>query len=99
DPLRRYKEAKAILEDISKVDPGAAQFASDLVKAAIAAAGPAKSAAASKATLLLVADVANFDTLNTTDPEAANKAAARMQQILGEAVFLFDGQVVDPFGP
>src|SRR5205085_4221279 len=35
---------------------------------------------------------------NATDPAAAQQAAARMQQILGESVYLFDGQIVDPFG-
>jgi len=32
-------------------------------------------------------------------PADAAKAAARMQQVLGEAAYLFDGNVVDPFGP
>jgi len=48
--------------------------------------------------IILVADVANYDVVNAVVPAAANKAAARMQQILGEAIYLFDGQVTDPFG-
>jgi tetratricopeptide (TPR) repeat protein len=46
----------------------------------------------------MIADVANYDALAADDPEAATHAAARMQQILGESVYLFDGQVIDPFG-
>ena len=102
DPVKRYKEAKLILDDINKVEPAAAQFASELAKAAIAAAGPAKAAAAAsaaKSTMLFLADVANYEQLRAQDPDAADRAAARMQQILGESVYLFDGQVVDPFGP
>src|SRR5207249_476692 len=43
--------------------------------------------------------VANYDELKANDPAAAAKSAARMQQVLGEAVYLFDGKVLDPFGP
>src|SRR6188472_1600354 len=46
----------------------------------------------------MIADVANYDALAAEDPEAATRAAARMQQILGESVYLFDGKVIDPFG-
>jgi hypothetical protein len=31
------------------------------------------------------------------EAESASTAAARMQQVLGEAVYLFDGKVIDPF--
>jgi hypothetical protein len=48
--------------------------------------------------ILFLAELAGSDPSHD-DPAAAAKSAARMQQILGEAVYLFDGQVVDPFGP
>jgi hypothetical protein len=96
DPHRRPKDMKAVEDEIAKVDPGAAKFASDLsTKVAAAAVEKPKTRRA----ILFVADVANYDELNTVDPAAAQKASARMQQLLGEAVYLFDGQVVDPFGP
>ncbi len=97
DPFKRQKDARALVDDINKVDPEASKFAGDLAKAAISGIAAAKASDARHA-LLLVADVANYDELNTTDPAAAQRAAARMQQVLGEAVYLFDGQIVDPFG-
>jgi len=97
DPFRRYKEARAMAEDIATFDPAAAQFANELSTkpAAQAAAKGAKQ----RHSILLVADLANYDELSADDPRAATRAAARVQQVLGEAVYLFDGQIVDPFGP
>lgn len=95
DPFRRHKDAKTLLEEIGKVDADAAKFAQDIAKSGIAA--PAAQSA-SRDALLFVADVANYDELAAVDPAIATKAAARMQQILGESVYLFDGAVVDPFG-
>jgi Protein tyrosine and serine/threonine kinase len=91
DPFRRHKEAKLITDEIARIEPSAAQFANDLITRANAAQltpaiAPAPDARPRK-TLLLLADVA----------DEAN--AAKLQQIVGEAVYLFDGQIVDPFGP
>jgi hypothetical protein len=95
DPSRRHKDAKTMLEEIAKAEPEASKFAQELVKSGTAA--PVAKATTRDA-LLFVADVANYDELAATDPGIATKAAARMQQILGESVYLFDGAVVDPFG-
>jgi Flp pilus assembly protein TadD len=89
DPFRRHKDTKAILDEITRADPDAQKFATSVGKTspgstAQPASGPTKS------TILFVADVAG---------KPDTKAGARMQQILGEAVYLFDGQVLDPFGP
>src|SRR5438132_188675 len=87
DAFRRHKDAKSMLDEIMRADPEAQKFVSALSKPAAAApqqAGKARSA------ILFIADVAG---------EADTKAAARMQQVLGEAVYLFDGEVLDPFGP
>jgi hypothetical protein len=95
DPSRRPKDMKAVEDEIARVDPAAAKFATDL---STKVAAPAEKAKTRRA-ILFVADVGNYDELNAVDPGAAQKASARMQQLLGEAVYLFDGQVVDPFGP
>lgn len=98
DPFRRYKEASAMATDIATFDPSAAKFANELsMKPAVAA--PAAKTAAQRHSILLVADLANYDELSATDPRAATRAAARVQQGIGEAVYLFDGTIVDPFGP
>src|SRR5207245_1252651 len=87
DPFRRHKDAKTMLEEIVRVDPEAQKFATSLAKPTWPGT---QQAAQSRNAILFVADVAG---------EADTKAAARMQQILGEAVYLFDGEVLDPFGP
>jgi hypothetical protein len=97
DPFRRQKDARSILDDIAKVDADAAKFASDLARAAITGVASPKPSDA-RGALLFVADIANHEQLSANDPASAQQAAAHMQQLLGEAVYLFDGQVVDPFG-
>jgi len=93
DPFRRHKDAKSMLEEIVRADPEAAKFASDIAKAGMGGPAP-QQAAKSRSSILFIADVAN-------DPSIADptKATTRMQQILGEAVYLFDGEVLDAFGP
>jgi hypothetical protein len=98
DPYRRHKDAKAILDDIVKVDGDVVAWSNDIARSALTAVADARHAAQTRQSILLVADVANYHESNAVDPVAAGKAAARMQQLLGEAVYLFDGQVVDPFG-
>ncbi len=100
DQFRRLKDGKALLDDITKIEPGAAQFANDLAaKTSAASVSSATSQEPSaKQAILFIGDVANYDQLAAADPEKANQAASRMQQLLGEAVYLFDGKVLDPFG-
>src|SRR5205085_2287670 len=98
DPYRRHKDARAVVEDIAKTDPDSVKFASD-----VAAKTPAAAAIGEKKdvrnSILLLADVANFAELMKQSPEVATKAASRMQQLVGEAAYLFDGNILDPFGP
>ncbi len=96
DPFKRAKDVKFLTETLEKLDPEAVAFAQQLEKRV---STPAASQTASRRSILFVADVANHDALAAEDPERAAKAVSRMQQILGESVYLFDGQVVDPFGP
>ncbi|HEY6843041.1 MAG TPA: serine/threonine-protein kinase, partial [Thermoanaerobaculia bacterium] len=87
DAFRRYKDAKAMIDDILRADPDAQKFAMSVGKPQSAAA---QQTGETRNAILFVADVAG-------KPDA--KASSRMQQILGEAVYLFDGKVLDPFGP
>ncbi len=98
DPYRRYKDAKAIIDDIVKVDGEVVAWANDIARAALNAVANARHAVQARQTFILAADIANYDQENAVDPVSAAKAASRMQQILGEAIYLFDGQVADPFG-
>lgn len=95
DPFKRIKDVRALVELLEKLDADAVAFAQHLEKKITTSAAHATGA---HRTILFVADVANYDALAAAEPEGAAKAAARMQQILGESVYLFDGQVIDPFG-
>ncbi|HUP50443.1 MAG TPA: protein kinase [Thermoanaerobaculia bacterium] len=97
EQFSRLKDGKAVLDELARADPEAARAATELAPRVGAPAAAGDDTEARQA-ILLLADVADYDTLAATDPDAAAKAAARMQQVLGEAVYLFDGQVVDPFG-
>ncbi|HEX3070265.1 MAG TPA: serine/threonine-protein kinase, partial [Thermoanaerobaculia bacterium] len=99
DSYRRHKDMKAIIDDIVKVDAEVVAWANEMGRAALHAVATARHAAQTRQSIILVGDIANYNEANAVDPVAATKAAARMQQILGEAIYLFDGQVVDPFGP
>jgi tetratricopeptide (TPR) repeat protein len=91
DPYKRQPDAKALVAQIEKLDPEVVGFADKLERKI---ASPAATVSEHRRSILLIAEVANDETV----VEDASKAASRMQQILGEAVYLFDGQVIDPFG-
>ena len=84
DPFKR-KDMKALVDMIQSADSSAAIFAAQLEKKLTLT--PAAAATDRRQSVLLIADVAGGD------PDAT----ACMQQILGEAVYLFDGKVIDPF--
>lgn len=95
DPFKRIKDMRALVDMIEHADSAAVEFASHFEKkftvtTASQAVGDADRLRGGPA-LLLIADVA------PGGDEVDAKAAARMQQILGESVYLFDGNVVDPF--
>jgi hypothetical protein len=98
DSFKRIKEAKMLLADIARSDPQSATFAAEIAKQA-APQMAAPRAESSRSSILLIGEIVNYEELNAVDPAAAQQQASRMQQILGEAVYLFDGQVGDPFGP
>lgn len=99
DPYRRLKDARALVDDIAKADPDSMRFATELAKRATVAAPTVEAAAPTRSAILLLGDIVDYDRLYATKPDAAIQAAARMQQVLGEAVYLFDGTIADPFGP
>jgi len=99
DAFQRYKNAKAIIDDILKVDGTVVEWSNEIARASLNAVATARHAVQARQSIILAADIANHEDVNAVDPAAAAKSAARMQQILGEAVYLFDGQVADPFGP
>ena len=95
DPFKRAKDARQIVEQIERLDSSAIEFATQLEKKIITSTSPVSE---HRRSILFIADVANYEAMAAEDPERAARAAARMQQVLGEAVYLFDGKVIDPFG-
>lgn len=90
DEFKRQKDAKALIETIEKLEPDVVAFSESLERKV---SQPSASSSEKRRSILLFAEVAD----DSGDAEAATRASARMQQILGEAVYLFDGTVVDPF--
>lgn len=97
DQFQRQKDTRTLLDDIVKAEPEAARYASELTSRSAVVAAPSQDPAARQA-ILFLGEVANYDQLAASDTQGATRAVARMQQLLGEAVYLFDGQVLDPFG-
>ena len=96
DPFKRVADVRSLVDQLAKVEPAAVTFAQSLEKKVTTrASGPSEA----RRSILLVAELVEYDALAAEDPDRATKASAQMQQVLGESVYLFDGQVVDPFGP
>ncbi|HEX8619484.1 MAG TPA: protein kinase, partial [Thermoanaerobaculia bacterium] len=91
DPFSRFKDAKAVTEAIERIEPEVIQYVAQLEKRI---AAPAASISEHRRSILFIGEVANDETVR--DDETSSKGTARMQQILGEAVYLFDGKVIDP---
>ncbi|HYU24238.1 MAG TPA: serine/threonine-protein kinase, partial [Thermoanaerobaculia bacterium] len=98
DPFRRFKDARAFVDEVVKMDAEAPKFAAEIARLGVAPT-PSQLGSKPRNSILFLADIEGYERLETTDPGAAAKAAARLQQIVGEAVYLFEGEVVDPFGP
>jgi tetratricopeptide (TPR) repeat protein len=95
DPYKRQKDPKAVAEMIERFEPEVMPYVAQLEKKIMT---PSAVSSEKRRSILFLAEVSDYEALAAADPEAAAKAAARMQQILGESVYLFDGQVIDPFG-
>lgn len=59
---------------------------------------PASKAGAARS-IFFLAELPYHELLRKRDPQKARTLEARMQQILGEAVYLHDGRVIDSVGP
>ncbi|HVT45680.1 MAG TPA: protein kinase [Thermoanaerobaculia bacterium] len=99
DPSKRIASAGSILEEIKKIEPSVAKTTAERPLAAAAAkAYPPAAKPQTRRSIVFLADIPRYDMLEGADPDRAITAAARMQQILGESVYLFDGTVIDSLG-
>lgn len=94
DPYRRYTNARVLLDDLRKIDSQLPQTAARTINTMTRRAEAARQAD----TPLVVALLPYFELLEKTDPAKASRLSARMHQILGEAVLLFDGKILDSLG-
>lgn len=96
-PDKRYQRADEIVADLRKIEPNIDRLAARRTVAPTTAA-PAPEAAAAPA-WIVVCELPYHELLRRKDPERAARLETRMQQFLGEAVYLFDGKVLDSLGP
>ncbi len=93
EPFSRFKDARAVVEALERADPDVIPYVTQLEKKI---ATPSASISEHRRSILFFGEVAGDETVR--DDDSVAKRASRMQQVLGEAVYLFDGQVIDPFG-
>ncbi|MBI2215455.1 MAG: protein kinase [Acidobacteria bacterium] len=96
-PDKRYQKADEILADLRKLEPNIDRLAARKTVTPVAVAPPPQAAAAPA--WIVVCELPYHELLRKKDPEQASRLETRMQQYLGEAVYLFDGKVLDSFGP
>jgi tRNA A-37 threonylcarbamoyl transferase component Bud32 len=94
DASMRYGSTKIILGEIKRAEPKIPAIAAP-------PAAPTRAAAESSAkqSIVFIGELPFHEMIRKKDPDRASHLEAMMQQILGEAAYLFDGQVLDSFGP
>ncbi|MCM2314661.1 MAG: protein kinase [Thermoanaerobaculia bacterium] len=97
NPDKRYQKADELLADLRRVEPNIDRLAARRSAPAPAAA-PAPQAA-SAPSWIVVCELPYHELLKKKDPARAARLETQMQQFLGEAVYLFDGKVLDSLGP
>lgn len=96
DPYGRYASAKLISADLKK-----AELAIETIALRASAAGPRVDgvvASVAREAVVLVGDIPYYDLLQRESAAKASEIAAVMQQIVGEAIYLYDGVVLDNDG-
>ena len=91
-PSARYADAASVLADLRAWDRTLEE------RAAYPRSQNRPAEVRRDVTNLFVADIPFWEMLQSRDPEKASRAAARMQQYLGESVYLYDGEVLDSLG-
>lgn len=90
--VQRYANADALLADIEKIEPRIRTIAA--YPKVFRAEAPVTRTMAN----LLMAELPYYDLLSAKEPERAVRLSAKMQQVVGEAVYLFDGEIIDSIG-
>lgn len=95
DPYGRYASTKLIASDLRKIEPVIASIGARHLDGA---RGDTTVSAAAREAIILVADIPYYDLLMRESSTKALDIAAVMQQIIGEAVYLYEGKILDSEG-
>lgn len=94
DPFKRFADAKALLEELRRGDPAIATAAARTLSTFTRTGGSVRRSE----TIFIVGVLPYFSLLQKTNSAKASSLAARMHQVLGEAVLLVDGTILDSLG-
>lgn len=94
----RYASLKEAMEDMRKADPEIAEKAAYPVLAKPVQQAPAAAVSAPAIATFLIAELPYHELLRKENPDAATRVSALMQQLVGEAAYLYDGEVLDSVG-
>jgi len=93
DPTRRFQSARLMVDEIKRADP---KLGKPKQSATAAPAPDQKVADKRRVSYLLVADLPS-EVGAAGAPASISRRGARLQQLVGENVYLFDGTILDPF--
>jgi tetratricopeptide (TPR) repeat protein len=100
NPDSRYEKVAFLKDDLAKLAPDVETIAR---RRGVSSPGSItmtrKPAAIAADTFIVVGELPYHELLRKKDPGRAGRLENTMQQYLGEAVYLFDGKVLDSFGP
>lgn len=95
NPAQRYASVDALLSDIEKLEPQIRTLAAYPKAEKEKGEAPGTRLTAN----VVVAELPYYDVLSAKQPERAVRLSAKMQQIVGEAIYLYDGEIIDSIGP
>lgn len=93
DPTRRFQSARLMVDEIKSAEP---KLGKPKQSASATAAADQKAADKQRVSFLLVADLPS-EVGAAGAPASISRRGARLQQLVGENVYLFDGTILDPF--
>lgn len=100
-PDSRYEKIALLKDDLAKLSPDVESIAR---RRGVTSPGNITltrkpKAAAATETFIVVGELPYHEIMRAKDPARAGRLENTMQQLLGEAIYLFDGKVLDSFGP
>jgi tetratricopeptide (TPR) repeat protein len=95
----RFASSDEVRRALLELDPTLERRAGWLDEPVTAAGDTTQVTAEEITAAFLVGEIPFHELLTRSDPEAALRHEAKFQQLVSEAVYLYDGEVLDSFGP